>query len=271
MKFKKNIFQCWLQGVDKLDKDIFKQNTNNWEKLNTDWNYKIVDENDLKNACSVFSEECLNTFNNFDLIHLKVDFGRYVLIYLYGGIYVDMDMYILRNLSSSIEILNIINISNTKHVLGLSSLNINLIESLFFCGRKQVINNAVMISSPKNPILKKMIQSIIQNKTVYKFDYEKIQKTTGPLFINKFLGKYIDNEFKNYYIKVFQHYYFEPYTPYGLCEINEHTLAIHKMEMSWIPDNIKFFIKTYYNIKNNFSFIIVFLVLIMFFVFRYRK
>jgi len=128
-----------------------------------------------------------------------------------------------------------------------------------------------MISSPKNPILKNLIQNIIENKNNYKYDYEKIQKTTGPIFINNFLGKYIDNNnFKDYYINIFEHYYFEQYSLFGLCEINENTLAIHKMEMSWISNNIKFFIKSYYNVKNNFGTVIVIIIFICF-VFIYLK
>jgi len=268
MKFVKNIFQCWLQGKENINKNIFKQNMHNWEILNNDWNYKLVDEGELRKACKLFSKECLNTFNSFDLLHLKVDFGRYVLIYIYGGVYVDMDMYILRNLSSSKDIQDLINISNTKHVLGLSSLNINHLESIFFCGRNKVINNAIMFSSPENPILKKLISSIISNKNIYKYNYERIQKTTGPLFINNFLGKYIDYNYKNYFIKVFPHYYFEPYTPYGLCDINDNTLTIHKMEMSWISNNIKFFIKLYYDFKNN---IYIIFILIIIYILRKNK
>ena len=262
MRFVKNIFQCWLQGEDKITKDIFKQNVYNWKSLNNDWNYKLVDENDLKIACKLFSQECLNTFNKFDLLHLKVDFGRYVLIYIYGGIYVDMDMYILRNLSSNKDIKTLIDMSTTKHVLGLSSININKIESLFFCGRNRVINNAMMLSSPRNPILKRIIKNIINNNNNYKNSYEKIQKTTGPIFINNFLAKYIDNQYKNHFIHVFPHYYFEPYTPYGTaCDINDNTISIHKMEMSWVSNDIKFFIKLYYNLKNNINLVLILIII----------
>jgi hypothetical protein len=116
-----------------------------------------------------------------------------------------------------------------------------------------------------------MIQNIIKNKNVYSNNFEKIQKTTGPLFVNNFLENYIDYKHKNYFIKTFPFYYFEPYTPYGLFDINDETVAIHKMEMSWIPNYIKFFIKLYYNLKNNYLLFIVIRIYVLYNIFYYYK
>lgn len=258
MTFNKNIFICWLQGQDHLNTHpkaiLFNENLKNWQLLNPDWNVKLVSDIDLRNACKTFSKECLALYDSFDLIHLKIDLGRYVMLYLNGGMYVDMDMYVLRSLKTSTKVQDLIEqASSNKHVLGLSTLNLDYQESFMFIGRPNVINNAMMISTKKNPLLFLAIQTIISKANKYSNDnsYSKIQNSTGPIFINKFFAKFIDYPLTNkkFHIELFQHYYFEPTPPQGNSDIREETIAIHKMELSWIPSHVKSSIKFYYKIK----------------------
>lgn len=254
----KNIFICWLQGQEHLNThpkaSLFNENIKNWQLLNPDWNVKLVSDTDLRNACKTFSKECLELYDSFDLIHLKIDLGRYVLIYLYGGMYVDMDMYVLRSLKTSAKFQKLLdNAKSDKHILGLSTLNLDFQESFMFIGRPSVINNAMMISTKKNPLLFLAIQTIISKSNKYSTSnsYHKIQHSTGPIFINKFFSKFIDHPLSNtkFHIELFSHYYFEPSPPQGHSDIREETIAIHKMELSWIPSHIKSSIKLYYKIK----------------------
>jgi mannosyltransferase OCH1-like enzyme len=258
MTLNKNIFICWLQGQDHLNSHtkspLFNENLKNWKLLNPDWNVQLVTDSDLRNACKMFSKECLELYDSFQLIHLKIDLGRYVLLYLYGGMYVDMDMYVLRGLNTSVKFQQFIDkAKEDTHLLGLSTLNLDLQESFMFIGRPQVINNAMMISTQKNPLLFLAIQTIIHKAKKYLNSnaYNKIQQTTGPVFINKFFARFIDNPLNNtkFHIEIFPHYYFEPSPPNGHSDIREETIAIHKMELSWIPQHIKASIKFYYKIK----------------------
>lgn len=258
MVLDKNIFICWFQGQEHLNThpkaSLFNENLKNWKLLNPEWNIQLVTDNDLKNACKKFSKECLDLYNSFDLIHLKIDLGRYVLLYLYGGMYIDMDMYVLRSLKSSIQFQKLIDKAiDNKHILGLSSLNLDIQESFMFIGRPQVVNNAMMISTKHNPLLFLAIQKIISKSKKYSTlnAYSKIQQLTGPIFINKFFSKFIDHLLttSKFHIEIFPHYYFEPSPPKGYSDIREETIAIHKMELSWIPSHIKSSIKFYYKIK----------------------
>lgn len=257
MTINKNIFICWLQGHEHLNTHpkatVFNENIKNWQLLNPTWNVKLVSEIDLRNACKTFSKECLELYDSFELIHLKIDLGRYVLIYLYGGIYVDMDMYVLRGLETSQKIKSLLDkASNDTHVLGMSTLNLAMQESFIFIGRPQTINNAMMISSVKNPLLYMCIQTIISkaNKYTTSSTFSKISNSTGPVFINKFFAKFIDHPLNNtFHIEIFPHYYFEPSPPQGDSDIREETIAIHKMELSWIPSHLKNSIKVYFKIK----------------------
>jgi hypothetical protein len=169
-----------------------------------------------------------------------------------------MDCYCLRSLDGSSIISDFIKQTRHKNVLGLSTVNINTFESYAFVGSHQTINNAIMFSTPKNPILKHLIETIIKN---VKENYisirlngshtSHIQTITGPYFLNQFIQKFINakNTNKLSYIKLFPHYIFEPAQPFGLCDIRDDTVAIHKFEMSWINEFTKNLYATYFNIK----------------------
>lgn len=255
--FNKNIFICWFQGKSHLDNyyksTLFNENLKNWQLLNPSWNVYLVDDQQLRDACKTHSNKCLKIYDSFKIMHQKIDFGRYVLLYLYGGIYVDMDMYVLRGLHTSKKfnkLLDKIKI-NKKHILGLSLINISWYESYIYIGKNRFINNAMMISSQYNPIVKKYIDCIMEKSLEKSFDdFNQVQNTTGPYYLNKFIDIYKHKfKFKNVHIEYFPHYYFEPEPIYGNSDIRDETLAIHKMELSWIPDRYKTLFKFYCMVK----------------------
>lgn len=257
-KFSKNIYQVWYQGCDNINREDFKLNIKRWKDLNPEWNYYCVDNEFLENACKQFSDECYYAYKNLDVTHMKIDLGRYVLIYLYGGMYADMDAYILRPLEFSEKVKHIIQTyeQNKQHVIGLSSIPLNILETFAMTLRFQsvALNNAIMFSSPKNPILKLYIQHIIdkikQNLETNSLNYLKVQNTTGPMTFNHFFNTQINNSQNNKFI-IFEPSIFEPCSIDQQCQINENTIALHLFEQSWVSHfmksmaNVYFFCKPY--------------------------
>jgi mannosyltransferase OCH1-like enzyme len=248
MVFLKKIAIVWFQGEHNIPKSIFKENLRNWRLLNPDWQVDLVDESMLKTACKNYSKECLDTFNSFKLLHMKIDFARYVLLYDSYSMYVDMDMYALRSLDNSETVSKFIQLAQEKDAIGLSTVNLGEFESFCFSGKRYCINNAVMMASLKNPSIKKLIDTIIINSQKKEIDlrsnYYKIQNITGPSFINKFFhNQIIDN------VTIFPHYIFEPTQPFGDSDIREETVAIHKFEMTWISDSLKNLMAFYFQFK----------------------
>jgi mannosyltransferase OCH1-like enzyme len=262
MVFLKKIAIVWFQGEKNIPKAIFKENLRNWRLLNPDWQVDLVDESMLKKACRNYSKECLDTFNSFELLHMKIDFARYVLLYNDYSMYVDMDMYALRSLDNSEIISNFIQIAQEKDAIGLSTVNLGEFESLLFSGKRYCINNAMMMASHKNPIIKELVDKIIKKnnkkknnkkksnksktkKLLYlRSDYYKIQNITGPSFINKFFNnQIIDN------VIIFPHYIFEPTQPFGDSDIRDETVAIHAFQMTWISDSLKNLMAFYFCFK----------------------
>lgn len=267
--FNKNIFICWFQGKSHLDNYhksiLFNENLKNWQLLNPSWNVYLIDDQQIRDACNTYSKKCLKIYDSFKIMHQKIDFGRYVLLYLYGGIYVDMDMYVLRGLHTSKKFNKLLDRIkfNKKHILGLSLLNLSWYESYISVGKNSFINNAMMISSQYNPIIEKYINCIMEKSLENSIDeFNQVNNTTGPRYLNKFVDIYL-NKFKNVHIEYFPHYYFEPAPTFGDVDIRDETLAIHKMELSWVPNCYKTPFKSYYMIKPYILVIVIILVLMI--------
>lgn len=268
-KFPKNIFQVWYQGCDTITKNNFLENIKNWKNMNKYWNYRCVDDKFLEQSCLQFSKECYDAYKLANVMHIKIDLGRYVLIYLYGGIYIDMDAYILRGLDTSDYVNQVIDIyeKDNKNVLAISQASTTSLESYFTVQYSKTLNNAIMMSSPKNPVLEKFIKQTIQkindnysenvlgksteNSAIY------VSKTTGPFMFNYFFQNL--NNLTNSELVIFPPHVFEPCDLEQHCTINDKTVSIHLFEQSWIPYSVSVFRDVYYFCKPHFISIILFI------------
>jgi mannosyltransferase OCH1-like enzyme len=256
-KFNKNIFQVWYQGCQNISNENFKTNINNWKILNPDWNYYCLDDAALATACKEYSDECYEIYKSCSIMHNKIDLARYVLIYLYGGIYVDMDAYILRPLNSSSILNELIQTYEKENIptIGLSQLNINPVESMIMVQNRNMINNAIMISSPKNPLLKKFIEYILENLRKNKSSSLKnitslfsVNLTTGPVALNYFFNNN-NNDTQSSKIFYFPPSNFEPCDFNNHCVINESTMSIHMFEQSWLSPSVRKLNRIYQSTK----------------------
>jgi mannosyltransferase OCH1-like enzyme len=251
--FPKHIFQVWFQGCSLINRDDFLQNTRNWKLLNNEWNYYCISEKELRIACESYSKECVETFDKFTNMHLKIDFGRYVMLYLKGGIYVDMDAYIVRSLDSSKHVKELIQeFLNGNHVLGLSSLYLSPPESYIVVGHPTMLNNAIMMASPLNPLLKDFIDAIINKarlQTKSTTSYIQIQNLTGPVHFNEYFQPLIKKHLSGHIIKVFPSEVFEPCHKHD-CDITSRTISIHSMERSWLSPEISTLLDGYVMVKH---------------------
>ena len=111
-------------------------------------------------------QEYLNLYNSFSFHIIKLDFIRYCILYKYGGIYADMDMFCYKNFYNELK--------GDGYLIG-SAYDDELVQ------------NSLMISTVKNTFFKQCINEIY-NK--YKpFDNSEIWtnhvvKTSGPRFLS---------------------------------------------------------------------------------------
>ena len=114
----------------------------NMLKLNDDFNYIfITDEIGIDLINKYFDETTLNAFTKLNVGAAKGDFLRYIAMYVYGGVYLDLDSNINISLSSFID-------PNIEH--------------LFFLDGDCNIQQWCFMTVARNPIILKVIQEMVK-------------------------------------------------------------------------------------------------------------
>jgi len=101
MKISKVIYQSW--STRKLH-PIIQNKINIMMKLNPSYDHHIFTDKEIdKFVKKNYDKGIVECYNKLNIIVAKVDFWRYLLLYKYGGIYLDMDSTILKPLDELIN------------------------------------------------------------------------------------------------------------------------------------------------------------------------
>lgn len=171
-KVPKVIHQTWKSKKLEGDKLEYSQK---WRKLHPDYDYRFYDDKDLRELVERTFPHFLRFYDNFTSVIERVDFARYVMLYVYGGIYSDLDVEPFENLDGILSKLESIN-------------KVVLLEREPSEHDKKLISNAVMIS-------KRCVQSRLFWRKLVSFivsTYEHNQSpvdTTGPGALRRFFNK----------------------------------------------------------------------------------
>lgn len=153
----KNIFQSWYT---KQLHPLVQEKINSFKELNSDYTYYLYDDNDMDDFVNEhFNGEISECYNKLNIIVAKVDFWRYLVLYKYGGIYLDMDSSIEKPLNE------LINHEDQAIITAEGNPNLYVQWSLIF--------------SKEHPILKKTIELICNNIKNNRYPND-IHKMTGP-------------------------------------------------------------------------------------------
>jgi mannosyltransferase OCH1-like enzyme len=162
----KNIFQSWYTKV--LD-PLMQAKINVFKNLNPDYSYNLYDDNDMDNFVNEhFKGEIAECYNKLNIIVAKVDFWRYLVLYKYGGIYLDMDSSIEKPLDELIR-------STDEAIITAE-------------GNPGLYVQWALIFSKGHPILKKTIELIISNIKNNSYPND-IHKMTGPSVYTKAINE----------------------------------------------------------------------------------
>ena len=223
-KIPKKIHQIWL-GKKKLPAK-YKIWINSWKRFNKEWEYKLWDEENIKELkvqdFDIYSRD-INPGYRSDII-------RYIILKKFGGVYIDTDFECLRKIPNNL-------------------LHYNFVSCTIF-GNKPSIANGMMMSSPNHILINNILNSI--NTEQYVNDIQEILKNSGPdKLTNEYflLAKFIEKD-----TLILPSNYFYPFTNFMLNkninkykEVEEVSIGIHHWEMSWIKGSI------FNRIKNKFK------------------
>jgi len=153
----KNIFQSWYT---RDLHPVIQQKIDTYIQLNPTYKYHLYLDEDMDKFVNTFFPGIIaDSYNKLNIIVAKVDFWRYLILYKYGGIYLDMD--------SSIE-------------LPLDSLIKDGDEAIITAeGNPNLYVQWGLIFKKEHPILKRTIDRIVKNIRINRYPND-IHKMTGP-------------------------------------------------------------------------------------------
>ena len=82
---------------------IWKQCYKSWKKNFSNFQFMEWDEHELEDFVFNFYPEFIDTYMEFPVKIMRLDFARFCLLHYYGGIYTDMDFYCYKNFYNEIK------------------------------------------------------------------------------------------------------------------------------------------------------------------------
>lgn len=163
----KNIFQSWhtreLHPAVKAKIDSMKE-------LNPEYTYHLYTDEDMYEFVNThFQGDVANCYNQLNIIVAKVDFWRYLVLYKYGGVYLDMDASIERPLRELIR-------DEDEAIITAE-------------GNPDLYVQWALIFSKEHPILSKTVELIVDNIRNNRFPND-IHKMTGPSVYTRAINEY---------------------------------------------------------------------------------
>jgi mannosyltransferase OCH1-like enzyme len=262
----KIIHQIWIQGEHDIPEKL-KINKNKIQILHPDWEYVLWDEISVLYLLKNTNEEWLKRYYKFDYLHQKVDYAKLIILYIYGGIFIDMDAYTIKKLDSLFH-----KYSDYDFIVSYIKEH-NFIGNILTCRKMgKCLNNGIYIAKPKVDILSYLIDNVSYKCSILDVKMTCISNTTGPIFFDNYIQLYINKNHKKNKSKILilDNEYLEPCSS-DFCEITDNTYIRHEHNMSWFNSYIKEFIKLYlcYSIIFNSLFIllVIFMIYLIFYYF----
>ena len=230
------IHQIWWQGYSNIPIKMLEYRKT-WKKNHKSFRFILWNRQSFENLLYILNNPLYNTiYHDLPIMIQKIDFCKYIVLYHYGGIYVDMDTISEKPLGS---LLNISDLVVSKLII-YKHLNIKL------------INNGVLFAKPRHVFFNYVLLEIYysRHKKLYQTNDLYIMETTGPLAFTRATINYIQSNpnitTKN--ITILNPKYFESYT----LDDNKKSKGLyitHIHNISWASGLFKlhFYITKYYH------------------------
>lgn len=86
----KNIIQIYL-GVETDDYRYLEHLHKGWELSYPEWNHIFLKNNEVSDIVKKYSADAWDFYKSIDILSYQADFARLILLYEFGGVYIDLD------------------------------------------------------------------------------------------------------------------------------------------------------------------------------------
>lgn len=230
----KIIHQIWWQGKDAVP-DKYKSNMAQVRDRNVGWKHMVWDDSSIRNLLQT-RPHWLKAYENCVHMHQQIDFGRYCILFFFGGISIDADVSVVNPLDMLWETQHI---PDDKVVVSKAPLNAMEASIVSLRPVRFWLNNATIICPQKKlPGQLRLCESMAHvllhpPKLLYIFGSPmwQINWTTGP---TSFSGIFLDDIPKEEY-HVLRSDMFEPCVGYdNACQLDKNVALLdHHHDGTW--------------------------------------
>ena len=226
----------WLQGFDVCP---FKNNYNQCQKMNPKVKFYFWDESSILKLFDntpwiPFCDEIKKLYLNEKVFAGKADIARYAIMYVYGGVYIDMDYQCVQ---SFVPILDAYGSKIDLAVILTQDFSYNLKTVLL----GDCLNNGFFACKPQHEIMKYVLENCIENK-----QQKILTFRTGPRVFNECIQQIFKNAEKKSKTLILPKMYFNP-VEFFYCYSKKNQLKtivmIHQNNFSYKPNWIRKILK----------------------------
>ena len=210
MKIPSNIFQSWYT------KDVhpqIQQKIDKIKELNPDYTYTLYTDEEMDEFVHVhYPGEISNAYDKLNIIVAKVDFWRYLILYTYGGVYLDFDSDMHVQLNKFIR-------EDDECILSPEDNPYFFVQWALICNKG-------------HPIMKKTIDLVVQNIEENKHPND-IHKMTGPCVFTEAIDSIHDAQYCTKVPRnIMKTYHLENGCTYRICKTDYRGIFSFKHDQS---------------------------------------
>ena len=275
MQIPKVIHQIWFQGYNNIPPHLLEYH-NSWITINP--NYKVIvwDEHKIEELVNTTDDKWIKElYFSYTKMIQKIDFAKYLILYTFGGIYMDMDIKCLKSIDTTpaIETSDFIAsylVFDIKQHLGLS-----IVGAISFSDK--IINNGVIMCAPKHEILLLTMKEAYTKRNFHSiFNTVEVFVKTGPCCLTNALKKYtVAHPTSRDKIQLLNYSYFEACDVIEVnqnkCKIPNNAIGIHYYENSWLTTNETKTINAYIFLTKYWYVLVAIIIIIIAFCFYFKK
>ncbi len=174
MNISNTIFQTWK--TDQIP-DYFQTFADSWKNHHPTYDFQLWSDEMNETFISENYADFLPIYKSYPHNIQRADAIRYFLLYHYGGIYVDLDILSLKNITPLIEDLDcFFGIESTAH---------NAIYNT-----PMIASNALMGCVKNHPFFEKILEELYQQNIQSEDQNQLVLHSTGPFMLNRVLDKH---------------------------------------------------------------------------------
>jgi mannosyltransferase OCH1-like enzyme len=257
------LHQIWFQGRAELP-PVYAAYVRLLRATNPGWQHTLWDDKSLALQCELLGPRYAAKYAGFRYMHQKIDYGRMVVLLLYGGASVDMDMIALKPMTA-LPALSDPDAEGKLVIsrMGAGGVGTPLVQErlmLLAAGMDSsevphgpTLNNAVLLCAPGNAALRHVIDEVTAlPASLSESDsaFAAIQQTTGPMRLSRIVAG-MAPELRDQ-VHLIGSEFFEPcHGADPACAPMDSTVLFHKHDGTWLGGAYTDAVKFAYMVRRN--------------------